>query len=580
MRPSTPSVDSIGKYQVRRVVGRGSTGTVYEALDPVFQRKVALKTVSPRESDGPELKARFVREAQAAGHLRHRNIVTVYDVGEENGQPYIAMEFVEGIDLERVIQEKRPLPVEWKIDVLRQICEGLAHAHGNGIVHCDIKPANVRVSAEDEVKIVDFGIALFQSSAMSRTGHLIGTPHYMAPEQVEGKAVDLRADIFAVGAIAYELLAYRKAFEAESLAGVMSKIAQPGVTPDPSALPGADYPGLPAVVLKALAKDPAERYQSLEQMRDALEALVRQAAPRLLAREREAGPRPPAGEEAARLAAEVERARAAGQLQKAFQLCARLRGLDPARGSRLGGEIGAAIRDQEVEQIAAMALSYAADGELDLALKIAAKVERLSPGSPRYRELKTYLAEERARHTADVLIATAQEHLVLGNLDEAVAAAEEALSLNPAHAVAREIRQRAGDVVARRERSQDAEAFGPPPPLAPLPEGEPSRPEAASLLEAARRLLRERAPGQALPLLEQAAQIEPDHAGLRRILGLTRVEARKAEVESLVGTALDRFLHNEYGAAQRAVDAALALAPSNRKAMELSKLLVTLGRRP
>ena len=573
------NVESIGKYQVRRVIGRGSMGTVYEALDPVFQRKVALKTVSPRESDGPELTARFVREAQAAGRLRHRNIVTVYDVGEEKGQPYIAMELVEGIDLERIIQEKRPLAVEWKIDVLRQICEGLAHAHGNGIVHCDIKPANVRVSAEGEVKIVDFGIALFQSSAIAGTGRVAGTPHYMAPEQVEGKTVDRRADIFSVGAIAYELLAYRKPFEAESLTGVMSKIAHDEVAPDASALPGADYPGLPGVVLKAMAKDPAERYQSLEQMRDALEALVRQAAPRLLAREREAGPRPPAEEEAARLASEVDRARAAGHLQGALQLCARLRELDPARGGRLAGEVEAAIRDQEVEQIAAMALSYAADGELDLALKIAAKVERLSPGSPRHRELKAYLAEERARRTAEVLIATAQDHLVLGNLDEAVAAAEEALSLNPAHAVAREIRQRAGDVVARRERTQDAEAFGPPPPLAPLPEGDPRSPEAASLLEAARRLLRDRSPRPALPLLERAAQIEPDHAGLRRILGLTRVEARKAEVEALVGTALDHFLRNEYGEARRTVDAALAVAPANRKAAELRKVLDSLSGR-
>jgi tetratricopeptide (TPR) repeat protein len=570
-------VESIGKYQVRRVIGRGSMGTVYEALDPVFQRKVALKTVSPRESDGPELKARFVREAQAAGRLQHRNIVTVYDVGEEKGQPYIAMELVEGFDLERVIQEKRPLAVEWKIDVLRQICEGLAHAHGNGIVHCDIKPANVRVSAEGEVKIVDFGIALLQSSA--GTGHVAGTPHYMAPEQIEGKAVDLRADIFSVGAIAYELFAYRKPFEAESLTGVMSKIAHDELEPDASALPAADYPGLPGVVLKAMAKDPAERYQDLEQMRNALEALVRQAAPRLLAREREAGPRPPAEEEAARLAAEVDRARAAGQLQGALRLCARLRELDPARGGRLAADIEAAIRDQEVEQIAAMALSYAADGELDLALKIAAKVERLAPGSPRHRELKAYLAEERARRTAELLIATAQDHLVLGNLDEAVAAAEEALSLNPAHAVAREIRRRAGDVVARRERTQDAEAFGPPPPLAPLPEGDPTNPEAASLLEAARRLLRERSPRPALPLLERAAQIEPGHAGLRRILGLTRVEARRAEVEALVGSALDHFLRNEYGEARRAVDAALVLAPANRKAMELRKVLESLSGR-
>jgi tetratricopeptide (TPR) repeat protein len=226
-----------------------------------------------------------------------------------------------------------------------------------------------------------------------------------------------------------------------------------------------------------------------------------------------------------------------------------------------------------------MALVYAADGDLELALKIAAKVERLAPGSPRYRDLKSYLAEEGARRTADALTATAQEHLALGNLDEAVAAAEEALSLHPAHALAREIRQRVGDVVARRERTRDEAAFGAPPPLAPLPEGEPADPEARSLLEAARRLLRERAPRQALPLLEKAAQIEPDHAAIRRILGRTRLESRHAEVEGLVGTAIDYFVHNQYVEARRAVDAALALAPSNRKAGELRKVLSALAPR-
>jgi len=139
-------VERIGKYKILSLIGRGGMGTVYEALDPVLQRTVALKTMPADAGDSTEVRARFAREAQAAGGLRHRNIVTVYDVGEERGQPYIAMEYVAGTDLEKVIQERRPLALEWKIDVLRQVCEGLAHAHRSGIVHRDIKPANVRVS--------------------------------------------------------------------------------------------------------------------------------------------------------------------------------------------------------------------------------------------------------------------------------------------------------------------------------------------------------------------------------------------------------------------------------------------------
>src|SRR5688572_21015964 len=150
---------------------------------------------------------RFLREAEAAGGLRHPNIVTVYDVGEEAGQPYIAMEYVEGADLEQLIQGGEPYSVEWALDVLRQVCLGLAHAHHFGIVHRDVKPANIRVTPSGEVKIMDFSLARLPTSTVTRSGRLLGTVQYMAPEQVEGGHVDHRADIFSVGAVAYELMA-------------------------------------------------------------------------------------------------------------------------------------------------------------------------------------------------------------------------------------------------------------------------------------------------------------------------------------------------------------------------------------
>src|SRR5688572_18841139 len=173
------AVETIGKYQVQKVLGRGGMGTVYEALDPFINRKVALKTMIAGLADNAELKARFLREAQAAGGLRHRNIVTVYDLGEEKGRPFIAMEFIEGTDLEKIIQHREPTTAEWKLDVLGQICEGLAYAHRNGIVHRDVKPANIRVTTEGEVKIMDFGIAHLQSSNLTKSGLVLGTVHYM-----------------------------------------------------------------------------------------------------------------------------------------------------------------------------------------------------------------------------------------------------------------------------------------------------------------------------------------------------------------------------------------------------------------
>ena len=274
-------VRTIGKYQVERVLGRGSVGTVYLARDPGLDRQLALKTLTLDPADDPVLRMRFLREAQAAGGLRHPNIVTVYDVGEDGGQPYIAMEYVEGIDLEHVIQRREPHPIEWKLDLLRQVCEGLAYAHRNGIVHRDVKPPNIRVTPAGEVKIMDFGLARLPSSTVTKSGRLLGTVQYVAPEQVEGASVDHRADIFSVGAIAYEMVAHRKPFQGDSLTAVMFQILHG--SPDPEALPVTGYsPGLERIILKALARDRNRRYQSLDAMHADLVSLVREAAKGLL----------------------------------------------------------------------------------------------------------------------------------------------------------------------------------------------------------------------------------------------------------------------------------------------------------
>jgi tetratricopeptide (TPR) repeat protein len=569
-------VQTIGKYQVEKVLGRGGMGTVYQARDPVIRRTVALKTMTPGLADTPELKARFLREAQAAGGLRHHNIVIVYDLGEDRGQPYIAMELIEGQDLEKIIQARSPLPVEWKIDVLRQVCEGLAYAHRAGIVHRDVKPANIRVTAEGEVKIMDFGIAHLSSSTMTKGGLVLGTVHYMAPEQVEGQKVDHRADIFSVGAIAYELLAYRRPFQADSLTQVMFHIVR--TEPDLAALPRTDYsPGLEAIVARALAKPVAERYQTLEEMRDDLERLVRETAARLLA----------AQKDTEELVTAIARARADGQLQKALTVCRRLLQIDPdhATGRQQYHEIEEAIRAQEVEQLSGMALGYAADGDLDLAAKIASKVQRLAPDSARYRDLAAYLDEEVTRRGLAALVATAQEHIVLGNLEEARAAAEEVLATQPDHAVAREIRDRSATVIEQRDRlappavaPSNAKVASPPiESLTPLPEGPPADPEAVRLLEQARRLLKANDPVKAVPLLEQASALATEHAAIARLLAVARLDARRAEAASHAAAALNHFLQSDHARARTAVDKALALDPENRRARELRQVLGVLG---
>jgi len=272
-----PVLRTIGKYLVERVLGQGAMGTVYLARDPGFDRLVAVKTMTVGPADPPDLRLRFRREAEAAGGLRHPNIVTIYDVGEDDGRPYIAMEYVEGADLEQVIQGGEGRSTEWALDILRQVCEGLAYAHRNGVVHRDVKPANIRIGPGGLVKIMDFGLARLASSIVTKSGRLLGTVQYMAPEQVQGGRVDQRADVFAVGAIAYELVARRKPFEGDSLTAVMFQIIHG--TPDGTALAGTAYsPRLEAIILKALARDPDARYPSLDALHADLGDLVRDVA--------------------------------------------------------------------------------------------------------------------------------------------------------------------------------------------------------------------------------------------------------------------------------------------------------------
>ena len=206
--------EKIGKYEVVDQIGRGGMGTIYRALDPILQRSVALKVISNLEVT-PELRARFFREAQACARITHPNIVIVHDMGEDNGRLFIVMELLEGEELGRVIARQAELSLKDKLDLVRQICDGLHFAHQRGVVHRDVKPANILVLRTGQVKILDFGIAQIAGAAtqrdLTRTGAFMGTLRYMAPEQVRGQA-DRRSDIFSVAAVSYELLSGRPPF--------------------------------------------------------------------------------------------------------------------------------------------------------------------------------------------------------------------------------------------------------------------------------------------------------------------------------------------------------------------------------
>jgi len=268
--------EKIGRYEDLEVIGRGGMGVIYKARDPVLERSVALKVISSVELTD-DLRARFYREARACARLRdHPNIVTIHDMGEDAGRLFIVMELLEGEELRRLMARRAPLTLENKLAILRQICDGLYHAHQRGVVHRDIKPANVFLLPAGQVKILDFGIARLAAATTHgdlTRGMMMGTPRYMAPEQVRGHA-DHRSDIFSVGAVAYELLSGRPPFTGEHPMEILEQL-RTATPPRVSVLDPSLPPALADIVERAIQKEPEGRFADLGDMGRAVEAVRR-----------------------------------------------------------------------------------------------------------------------------------------------------------------------------------------------------------------------------------------------------------------------------------------------------------------
>ncbi|HEX7085567.1 MAG TPA: serine/threonine-protein kinase [Vicinamibacterales bacterium] len=250
---------TIGRYEVIERVGRGGMGVLYRGRDPVLDREVAIKVMAGDFSTDEAARTRFFREARAAARLQHRNIVTVYEFAEDNGSPYIAMEFLRGQSLAQRLQTGSPMPLVQKLDIVIQLLTGLHYAHEQGIVHRDVKPPNIWLLDDGTIKLLDFGIAKIAASTMTSAGSVLGSAFYMAPEQVAGREVDGRADVFASGVVLYEMLSGHRPFEAESPTAVMLKIINEEPQPLTRFCPDLP-PGIVSAVMKALSKDPAHRY--------------------------------------------------------------------------------------------------------------------------------------------------------------------------------------------------------------------------------------------------------------------------------------------------------------------------------
>ena len=263
----------LGKYQILGVIGRGSMGIVYKAMDPRIKKLVAIKTMNQKNISDSMMEKRFYREGSILGQLHHKNIVDVYNVGEDKGISYIAMEYLEGQTLDDYLKENQNLSLRSVLNIIKQTCEGVHMAHTKEIIHRDIKPANIFLIGDDHVKVLDFGVAHFKNSKLTTSGMVIGTINYIAPEQITGLKIDHRADIFSIGVILNEMVTGTNPFVGKNISQTMINIINKEMEPIP------DIPkSLQDLINSMLTKDRDKRIDSCEKVAEELETIIKTEA--------------------------------------------------------------------------------------------------------------------------------------------------------------------------------------------------------------------------------------------------------------------------------------------------------------
>ncbi len=455
------SQQTLGRYEIVETLGRGAAGVVYLAQDPALGRLVALKTLD-RAAGGEAETLSHLREARAAGSLDHPNIVTVYDVAAAGERPFIAMEFVQGTDLKELLRPRQPLPHDFVLQLVEQVASALDHAHGRGIVHRDVKPGNILITDDERVKLADFGIA---DTHGDRAGDRLGTPHYVAPEQLKGQPVDRRADVFSLGVVVYEMLTGRRPFEAPQLEEVVRRLADEPFTPP--AEHGVQLPvAVEDVLARALAKDPTDRFATAGKLSAALaEALQTpdEAATRDLS---DLLPEPAAAPAAAAPPPAPRRHRRLLPWAAAAALALLAAAASGWALVQRSQETSAAVRTAPPHrlhaphaELAAKARQLAAAGDLLAAARTARLASDLAPHRGDLAELSRLLEteadgyrDERARQgEVELLLQSAQEARQAGRFREALAALTRAAELDPELPAVRELQRRVRNAHARQQ---------------------------------------------------------------------------------------------------------------------------------
>ena len=497
-RPSnSPPPKRLGKYELQTEIGRGGFGTVYVAWDPMVRRKVAIKVLSA--GNDPDLLVRFRNEASSAGKLHHRNIVTIYDFGEEQGLPYIVMELLDGQDLHEIV--KGPTRLAWShmVNILSQSAAGLHHAHLNGLVHRDVKPGNIMVLRDFSVKLLDFGIAKLMrptTTRLTQQGMLIGTANYMSPEQLRGADSDALSDIFSLGVVAYELLAGKHPFPGNDAIAVMFAISS--TDPEPLRKHAPDCPAaLEEVVMRALAKDRDQRYQSAEDIVLDLDPILRELRQQRVSQ----------------LLTETERNLADDQLESANGLVREILDLDPGNSTarRLRDTVQRKLQLRavrpKVDALLVESQDLLASRQFDRATERLDVAFRLDQTDPRVQTLRDRIVAAQARAIrAEALFEEARKAFREKNLTSAFQSVAAALQSDGEHSEASALLQQIRTEVDQRDREHA------------LREG----------LTEARTFLMVEAFDEAFTLLTALQAQHPDSADLQDL----KAEVRKRKAES------------------------------------------------
>ncbi|HVP43583.1 MAG TPA: protein kinase [Terriglobales bacterium] len=539
-----PTVTKIGKYDVIEVLGKGGMGVVYKAMDNRIGRLVAIKMMTGGFADNPDLLKRFYREAQATGMLEHPNIVIVYELGDQDGNPYMVMQYLEGEPLDKMIQQRREISMVEKLGYIIQACNGLNYAHQRGLVHRDIKPANLMVLKDGTCKLVDFGIARLGDTSLTRTGQVVGTIHYMSPEQINAQVVDGRTDIWSTGVMLFELLTYTLPFEGNDMASTLLKIIheQP---PSLSKFLNNYPPDLDEVIQRALAKDREERYATAEDfafdLGRAQEQLKKQVVSEYVDRAR----------------GFMERQ----ELQKAKELLQQVLRVDTAHTvakelmHEVQQRISKQVRGEQIRQLRSNAEDAMAHKMYDDALAYVEQALSMDKTNTELLNLRDIVkAAKEKKDKAVAALRKAESAQQVGDLDVALKAAEEAVGIDPENTQARTLHASLAREVAEHSKQRDMQ----------------------KLLDEARRDITGRKYTAAFDVLKKAEEIDPASPELHNLMNLASSgrdqESKRRELEKLSNEIEDALARDDYKVACVKADEALQKYPSEPAFLKLKAL--------